>query len=255
MSVRRKRDDPTAAFPHADQSDVDGAVVVDHGAAKGTDPASPDEAVAPATSGRPPAGQGGLPGGADVAVPAGGAPFETPALLAAGLEASEARLRTALDTMLDGVTLQTAIRDEQGRIADFAVDYSNSAIGVIGGTAGSLQAGRTLLELFPAHRTNGLFDAYVRVVGTGVPFASDDFRYVDPDAAGGPLDKVLDLRAARLGDGYVLSVRDVSLHHRADLEMRRLAAAINQTADAVIITDTTSAIEYVNPAFEQVSGY
>src|SRR5664280_311126 len=91
MSVRRKRDDPTAAFPHADQSDVDGAVVVDHGAAKGTDPASPDEAVAPATSGRPPAGQGGLPGGADVGGPGGGAPFETPARLAAGLEASEAR--------------------------------------------------------------------------------------------------------------------------------------------------------------------
>ena len=254
MSVRRKRDDPTAAFPHADQSDVDGAVVVDHGAAKGTDPASPDE-VAPATSGRPPAGQDGLRGGADVAVPAGGPTFETPGLLAAALEASEARLRTALDTILDGVTIQTAIRDEQGRIVDFAVDYANSAIGLSSGTAGSLQAGRTLLELLPAHRTNGLFDAYVRVAETGIPFASDDFRYVDPEAAGGPLDQVLDLRAAKLGDGYVLSVRDVTLHNRADLEMRRLATAIDQTADAVVITDTAGAIEYVNPAFEQVTGY
>ncbi|HEY5275243.1 MAG TPA: PAS domain S-box protein, partial [Coriobacteriia bacterium] len=171
------------------------------------------------------------------------------------LEASEERLRTALDTMLDGVTIQTAIRDEQGLIVDFAVDYANSAIGVISGTAGSLQAGRTLLELLPAHRANGLFDAYVRVVETGIPFASDEFQYVDPDAAGGPLDQVLDLRAAKLGDGYVLSVRDVTLHHRADLEMRRLSTAINQTADAVVITDATGAIEYVNPAFEQVTGY
>ena len=215
----------------------------------------PDEVVAPATSGRPPAGQSGLPQGAHVAMPASGPTYEMPALPAAGLEASEERLRTALDTMLDGVTIQTAIRDEQGRIVDFRVAYSNPAVGVISGLGRAERVGHTLLELFPAHRTNGLFDAYVRVVEPAVPFASDDLRHVDPGAAGGPIDRVLDLRAARLGDGYVLSVRDMTLHARADLEMRRLAAAINQTADAVVITDTTGAIEYVNPAFEQVSGY
>jgi diguanylate cyclase (GGDEF)-like protein/PAS domain S-box-containing protein len=171
------------------------------------------------------------------------------------LEASEGRLRTALETMQEGVTAQSAVRDRSGRITDFRTDYSNPAVSVISGLGRAERVGHTLLELFPAHRTNGLFDAYVRVVETGVPFASDDFRHVDPDAAGGPIDQVLDLRAAKLDDGYVLSVRDVTLHHRADLEMRRLAAAINQTADAVVITDTTGAIEYVNPAFEQVSGY
>ncbi|MDR3473275.1 MAG: EAL domain-containing protein [Devosia sp.] len=173
----------------------------------------------------------------------------------AALEASERRLRTALDTMLDGVTIQSAIRDDRARITDFRIDYANSAIGVIGGTAGSLQAGRTLLEMFPAHRTNGLFDAYVRVVETAVPFASDDFRYMEPDAAGGPLDQVLDLRAAKLGDGYVLSARDVTLRHRAALEILRLSTAVEQSADSVVITNASSAIEYVNPAFERSSGY
>jgi diguanylate cyclase (GGDEF)-like protein/PAS domain S-box-containing protein len=173
----------------------------------------------------------------------------------AALEASEERLRTALDTMQEGVTAQSAVRDRSGRITDFRTDYSNPAVSVISGLGRAERVGHTLLELFPAHRTNGLFDAYVRVVETGVPFASDDFRHVDPDAAGGPIDQVLDLRAARLGDGYVLSVRDVTLHHRADLEMRRLATAIKQSADAVVITDTSGAIEYVNPAFERVTGY
>ena len=115
--------------------------------------------------------------------------------------------------------------------------------------------GRTLLELFPAHRTNGLFDRYVDVVETGIAFASDNFEYVDPDAAGGPVAQLLDLHVARIGDGFVLSVRDVTDHHRADLVMRRLAAAINQTADMVVITDSHGAIEFVNPAFEQVTGY
>lgn len=173
----------------------------------------------------------------------------------ASLESSERRLRTALDTMLEGVTMLSAIRDVDGRIVDFRIDYANSAIGAISGTAGSLQTGRTLLELFPAHRTNGLFEAYVHVVETGVPFESGAFRYVDPDAAGGPLDQVLEHRAARLGDGYLLSVRDVTERHRAEREMRRLATAIEQSADAVVITDATGAIEYVNPAFLQVTGY
>jgi PAS domain S-box-containing protein len=51
------------------------------------------------------------------------------------------------------------------------------------------------------------------------------------------------------------SGRDVTEHHRAELEMRRLAMAIEQSGDAVFITDASGRIEYVNPAFEQVSGY
>ena len=184
-----------------DRAVVWGAIVGD----KGTHTNEPGEVVAASTSGAPSA-------------------FETHPRLTASSEASECRLRTVLDTMLDGVTIQSAIRDEHGRIVDFRVDYANSAIGVIGGTAGSLQAGRTLLELFPAHRTNGLFDRYVNVVETGIAFASDAFRYVDPEAAGGPLDQLLGLRATRIGDGYVLSVRDVTDRHRTDLVMRRLAA-------------------------------
>ena len=216
---------------------------------------SPDGVVAAATGRKPSAGLAGARPGADPAVPTSGPALETHPGLAAVLEASEKRLRTALDTMLDGVTIQSAVRNRRGRIVDFRVDYANSAIGQIGGTAGSLQAGRTLLEMFPAHRANGLFDRYVNVVETGVAFASDAFRYVDPDAVGGPLDQVLDLRAARIGDGYILAVRDVTDRHRAERELRRLATAMNQTADAVVITDPSGAIEYVNPAFEQVTGY
>jgi diguanylate cyclase (GGDEF)-like protein/PAS domain S-box-containing protein len=37
--------------------------------------------------------------------------------------------------------------------------------------------------------------------------------------------------------------------------MRKLSHAIDQTADAVLITDRQGVIEYVNPAFEQVTGF
>ena len=42
---------------------------------------------------------------------------------------------------------------------------------------------------------------------------------------------------------------------RLDKERRQLSAAIEQTAESVIITDTRSTILYVNPAFARVSGY
>ena len=128
----------------------------------------------------------------------------------ADLAASMARLQIAMDAMLDGVSILSAVHDGDGRIVDFRVDYTNAAMAAISNVAAVDQIGRTLLRLFPAHRTNGLFEAYVQVVETGLPFAPAHFRYADPGAQGGPLDKSLDQRVARLGDGIILSVRDVT---------------------------------------------
>jgi len=48
-----------------------------------------------------------------------------------------------------------------------------------------------------------------------------------------------------------------SVIERRDAEdaMHKLSAALEGTADAVVITDPDGRIEYVNPAFEQVTGY
>ena len=82
MSVRRRRDEPTAAFPHADQSDVDGAVV-GYAFAKGTDPASPDEVVAPQPGADRRQDRVVRPGAPDMAIRAGGPVVERLELLAA----------------------------------------------------------------------------------------------------------------------------------------------------------------------------
>jgi len=42
---------------------------------------------------------------------------------------------------------------------------------------------------------------------------------------------------------------------KSEAHMRRLSSALEQTAETVIIADKNRLIEYVNPAFEQLTGY
>ena len=55
--------------------------------------------------------------------------------------------------------------------------------------------------------------------------------------------------------GAVSVVRDITDHKKLDAERERLATAIEQAAETVVITDVHGAITYVNPAFELVTGY
>jgi PAS domain S-box-containing protein len=48
---------------------------------------------------------------------------------------------------------------------------------------------------------------------------------------------------------------DVTEQRQTEQENQRLITAIEQANDSIIITDVTGAIQYVNPAFERISGY
>jgi PAS domain S-box-containing protein len=62
-----------------------------------------------------------------------------------------------------------------------------------------------------------------------------------------------------LRDGVPVGVqgiaRDVTERKRTEADLVRLAAAVEQTADSVVITDPKGNIQYVNPAFERITGY
>lgn len=53
----------------------------------------------------------------------------------------------------------------------------------------------------------------------------------------------------------VIQLRDVTRRRRAQQEHERLARAVEQTAETVLITDAAGTITYVNPAFEKTTGY
>ena len=77
---------------------------------------------------------------------------------------------------------------------------------------------------------------------------SGEYRWMEDKAA-----PHLDARGEITGIPGV--ARDVTERRHADRKTRELASALEQTADAVLITDREGVIEYVNPAFEQTTGY
>ena len=68
-----------------------------------------------------------------------------------------------------------------------------------------------------------------------------------------------EIRLVRLpSTGHTLirgSVTDISKRKQAQAQMSKLSRALERTGDAVIITDRYGVIEYVNPAFEEMSGF
>jgi two-component system, cell cycle sensor histidine kinase and response regulator CckA len=55
---------------------------------------------------------------------------------------------------------------------------------------------------------------------------------------------------------HIISItRDITYHKLAEAEREKLLSAINQVGESVVITDATGIIEYINPAFEKITGY
>jgi PAS domain S-box-containing protein len=53
----------------------------------------------------------------------------------------------------------------------------------------------------------------------------------------------------------VTALRDITARKRQEEERFLLATAIEQAAESIVITDAAGHIQYVNPAFEQITGY
>jgi two-component system, cell cycle sensor histidine kinase and response regulator CckA len=67
--------------------------------------------------------------------------------------------------------------------------------------------------------------------------------------------RTLEWRSHRSGDVIYSVARDVTEKRAAEERLRDLSRAIEQSPASVVITDTQGRIKYVNPKFEQLTGY
>lgn len=53
----------------------------------------------------------------------------------------------------------------------------------------------------------------------------------------------------------IKAIKDISAQKAADARLRILSSAIEESKEAIVITDAEGVIEYINPAFTQLTGY
>lgn len=135
------------------------------------------------------------------------------------LRKSEARFRTSVENMLDCFGIYQAVRDAQGEIVDFRVDYVNDAACRNNQMTRDQQIGQLICELLPGHHDSGLFEEYCQVVETGQPLVKENVFYAD-DYGQQRLTRAFDIRAVKLGDGFVATWRDISDRKRTEDALR-----------------------------------
>ncbi len=69
------------------------------------------------------------------------------------------------------------------------------------------------------------------------------------------LDELVRERTQELDTTNDLLRRDIEERRRVEKELARFATAIDQLAEMIVMTDSKGRIEYVNAAFEQITGY
>ncbi len=135
------------------------------------------------------------------------------------------------------------------------VSWNRAAERLYGYTAEEM-AGRHVALLVPDHNPSEV-NRILASIKRGESVEHYETQRLRKD--GGLLDVALTVSPVRDPSGMLTGTsaiyRDISERNRAEREHRRLMAAIEQLAEAVVITDVEGAIEYVNPAFTAITGY
>ncbi|WP_425290895.1 PAS domain-containing protein [Spirosoma linguale] len=124
-------------------------------------------------------------------------------------------LQQAFDVSVNGITVFEAIHDEQGEVVDFQFVMINDAGIRLGGYKREELLGRTLWEIYPATKINGLFDDYVNVYKTGQPVEKENYY---PE-----YDLWRDVKIVRVPKGVMVTYVDIT-------EIRKPKEAIRQQA-------------------------
>ncbi len=91
-------------------------------------------------------------------------------------------------------------------------------------------------------------DVYEAAEEIGFPQPQGEPRYLEV--------QIMPLRDRRGKiKGKIITLHDVTDRRRADMQLRQLQRAVEQSPASVVITDTAGHMEYVNPHFTQLTGY
>jgi len=154
------------------------------------------------------------------------------------------RLLTIVEASADAVGIANA----DGRIT-----YANAAMGaLVALPPGQDLAGRRITEFYEPGRSEEFLSVAAR---DGFWQGEGAVRRVDGTMV--PVSQTVVVHRDESGEPayYSTIMRDIGERKRVEGELQRLATAIDQVTEGILVTDADGRIEYVNHATEQITGY
>ncbi len=159
-------------------------------------------------------------------------------------------------TMLDNILRSAQAVAIATTDLDFRVTYYNPLAEKFFGYTSDEVVGKTVMEMhFKENVMSERFEKAIEIVRcegsyhyTVMQNRDDGVYEIDSSVFG-----IFDPEGRLVG--YSLFAYDVTRSKQTEKEREQLRMAIEQVAETIVITDTSGAIQYVNPAFTQVSGY
>jgi PAS domain S-box-containing protein len=163
--------------------------------------------------------------------------------------AADARLRD----LLSGIDLGALVLDAKGRV-QFINDF---LLRMLGRSRPELLGQDWIDMVVPEGERAGLREIFETALESGSDAGQREDGISTPSGEERRLlwTSVIQRDADGAIAGVAAIAHDVTDVRRIAAEHARLAAAIEQSAESVIITDPATRIVYVNPAFERLSGY
>lgn len=161
------------------------------------------------------------------------------------LLASEFRYKNLVERLNDGLMITTGN----------SIVLANAALGKLIGTDPAQLVGRDLLSLFrhgDAEMVNHIHQH--RIQGDDVP---DIYETHATTFSGETLPVELNVSRVNPDDNssHIVLVRDLSHRNALEKERNKLASAVGQIGEGVVITSNQGVIEYVNDSFCRITGY
>ena len=161
--------------------------------------------------------------------------------------------RHLLYTLMDNLPALIYFKDRESHFTRI-----NKAHAKLFGLSDPAQAvGKSDFDFFTAEHAQEAYRDEQEIIRTGQPLVDREEKetWSDGRVTWASITK-MPLRDA---NGNIIGTfgvsRDITERKRAEAEHVRLVTAIEQSAEAVVITKTTGDIEYVNPAFTRITGY
>jgi PAS domain S-box-containing protein len=154
---------------------------------------------------------------------------------------AEERIRSTMDVMLEGCQIIDS-RWQQIYINDAITKYSNRKKEEL--------LGHTIMESYPGIENTETFAAFQRCMTERVP----QFIAATPVLQDG-MERWCKISIQPVPEGIFVLTNDVTEHMKVEIENNRLASAVEQLGEAVVIIDTNRIIQYINPVFESITGY